>query len=73
MQVPGDQWLIFIYVHCEYNPEDVWKGAFRCAILIAVSEIQSPVNFQSNFQTYLQAFKHIFTSPSSVDKVSKAT
>ena len=73
MQVPRDQGPIFIYTRCEYDPEDAWKGAFRSAILIAVSETQSPVNFQSNFQTYLQAYKHIFTSPSSVDKVFKAT
>ena len=45
MQIPGDQWLIFIYARCEYDPEDVWKGTFRSAILIAVSETQSPVNF----------------------------
>ena len=63
----------FQYACCEYNPEDAWKGAFRSAILIAVSETQSPVNFQSNFQTYLQAYKHIFTLPGSVDKIYKAT
>ena len=38
MQVPGDQWLIFIYTCCEYNPEDMWEGAFRSAILVTVSE-----------------------------------
>lgn len=28
MQVPGDQWPIFIYSKCEYDLEDPWKGAF---------------------------------------------
>lgn len=41
MQVPGDQWPIFIYSRCEYDPEDPWKGAFRSTILVAVSEIES--------------------------------
>ena len=45
MQVPGDQWPIFIYARCEYEPEDAWKGAFRSAILVTVSEIQSAFNF----------------------------
>jgi hypothetical protein len=73
MQVPGDQWPIFIYARCEYDPEDAWKGAFRNAILVAVSEIQSPVNFQQTYHKLLQAYKYVFTSPSSVDKISKAT
>ena len=38
MQVPGDQWPIFIYTCCEYDPEDTWKGTFRSAILVTVSE-----------------------------------
>ena len=54
MQVPGDQWPIFIYARCEYDPEDAWKGAFRSAILIAVSETQSPVN-----QTSKHIYRHI--------------
>ena len=37
MQVPRDQWPIFIYTHCQYNPEDTWKGTFRNAIIVAVS------------------------------------
>ena len=72
MQVPGDQWLIFIYTCCEYNPEDAWKGTFRSAILVAVSETWLPVNFQQTYCELLQAYKYVFTSPSSVDKISKA-
>ena len=63
-------WVIFIYAHCEYDPEDMWKGTFRSAILITVSETQS-VNLQI-YHKLLRAYKHVFTSPSSVDKISKA-
>ena len=71
MQVPGDQWPIFIYACCEYDPEDTWKGTFRSAILITVSETLSAFNFQI-YHKLLQAYKHVFTSPSFVDKISKA-
>ena len=33
MQVPGDQWPIFIYSKCEYDLEDPWKGAFWSALI----------------------------------------
>ena len=68
MQVPGDQWPIFIYAHCEYKPEDMWKGAFRSAILVTV-KLNQPSIFK---QTAPQAYKHMFTSPSSVNKIFKA-
>ena len=72
MQVPRDQWPIFIYAHCEYNPEDTWKGTLRSSILVTVSETLSAFNFQI-YHKLLQAYKHVFTSPSSIDKISKAT
>jgi len=54
MVVSGDQWPIFLYHGCTYNPENPWNGLFRSTLLIS-------------------AYKHIFTSPSSVEKESKAT
>ncbi|KAG2361772.1 hypothetical protein BDR07DRAFT_1286182, partial [Suillus spraguei] len=51
--VYGNQWLIFLYVGYEYDPEDPWKGLLRSEILIC-------------------GFKHVFTSPSSVDNEPKA-
>jgi hypothetical protein len=72
MQVPGDQWPIFIYARCEYDPEEAWNGTFRSAILVTVSETLSAFNSQV-YHKLLQAYKHVFTSPSSVDKISKAT
>ena len=72
MQVFRDQWPIFTYIHCKYDPEDVWKGAFRSVILVTVSETLSAFNFQIYYKL-LQAYKHMFTSPSSMDKFSKAT
>ncbi|KAF8833840.1 hypothetical protein BDN67DRAFT_992770 [Paxillus ammoniavirescens] len=58
IQVAGDQWLIFLYVNYTYNTEDPWNGLLRSGLLISISII---------------AFKHIFTSPSSVDQEPKAT
>lgn len=39
LQVPKDQWPIFIYFHCEYDPEDLWKGTFQDALLILLCYI----------------------------------
>lgn len=39
LQVSRDQWTIFIYSHCEYDPEDLWKGTFQDALLILVCYI----------------------------------
>ena len=72
MQVLGDQWPIFTYAHCEYNPEDVWKGTFRSAILVTASETQFTFNFQM-YNKLLQAYKHVFTSPGSINKISKVS
>ncbi|KAG1841724.1 hypothetical protein C8R48DRAFT_619982 [Suillus tomentosus] len=52
--VRGDQWPMFLYAGCVYDPEDPWKGLLRSEILVF-------------------GFKHVFTSPSSVDKEPKAT
>ncbi|KAG1730042.1 hypothetical protein EDD22DRAFT_960787 [Suillus occidentalis] len=51
--VRGDQWPIFLYAGCTYDPEDPWKGLLWNEMLIC-------------------GFKHIFTSPSSMDKEPKA-
>ncbi|KAG1809157.1 uncharacterized protein BJ212DRAFT_1448863 [Suillus subaureus] len=51
--VHGDQWPMFLYAGCVYDPEDPWKGLLRSKILIC-------------------GFKHVFTSPSLVDKEPKA-
>ncbi|EDR01144.1 uncharacterized protein LACBIDRAFT_312466 [Laccaria bicolor S238N-H82] len=52
--VTGDQWPIFLYAGCNFDPEEPWNGLLRNRLLI-------------------YAFKHVFTSPSSVDKEPKAT
>lgn len=56
MQVPGDQWPIFIYAGCEYDPEDPWKGAFRGAILVAVSGIQWVLYVSEQCSEYTKTF-----------------
>ncbi|KIK13543.1 hypothetical protein PISMIDRAFT_17923 [Pisolithus microcarpus 441] len=54
IQVPGDQWPVFLYADYSYDPEDPWNGLLRSGLLVS-------------------AYKHIFTSPSSVDHEPKAT
>ena len=75
MLIPGDQWPIFLYAGYQYNPKDPWKGLFRSPILISVSclllfHARPPDPF---VLFNAKAYKHIFTSPSSVDKIAKAT
>ncbi|KAI6009083.1 hypothetical protein BKA83DRAFT_4505318 [Pisolithus microcarpus] len=54
IQVPGDQWPVFLYADYSYDPEDPWNGLLWSGLLVS-------------------AYKHIFTSPSSVDHEPKAT
>ena len=70
MLIPGDQWSIFIYMWCEYDPEDAWKGAFRNSILVSVSKIQ--INFNQCSELRLGILIHVHFVEF-MDKVSKAT
>jgi hypothetical protein len=63
--VRGDQWPLLVYAKQRFNPEEPWDGLFRSELLVWVR-----THFL--FTTFLQAFKHIFTSPSSVEKEVKA-
>jgi hypothetical protein len=72
LAVAGDQWPIFLYYGYNYDHEDPWNGLFRSSILVSVScfvVYSLPVEMV----TSAKAFKHIFTSPSSVEKEPKAT
>lgn len=74
MPVRGDQWPIFIYAGYNYDPEDPWNGLLRSSLLVSVSPwIPSTFNAEHLCAVQLQAFKHVFTSPSSVDKEPRAT
>jgi hypothetical protein len=70
MMVAGDQWPIFIYEGYSYDPEDPWTGLLRSSLLVTVHILTMYPSSQLSFH---QAFKHIFTSPSSVHKESSAT
>ena len=72
MAIPGNQWPIFIYQGYEYDPEDPWKGLFRSTLLVSVS-FGCIVVIQDDNGWLSQAYKHVFTSPSSVEKEPKAT
>ena len=66
----GDQWPTVLYSGT-YDPMDPWNGLLRSNILVRVSDL---VTIHLSFIRPLsQAYKHIFTSPSSVDAEPKAT
>ncbi|KAG2131860.1 hypothetical protein BD769DRAFT_1627705 [Suillus cothurnatus] len=64
--VHGDQWPMFLYAGNIYDPEEPWKGLLRSEILIFFKALS-----QCSFPSY--GFKHVFMSPSSVDREPKAT
>ena len=68
--VRGDQWPLLVYAKQEFNPEEPWDGLFRSELLVWVRMHPSSLFLLTTFP---QAFKHIFTSPSSVEKEVKAT
>ncbi|KAF6756910.1 hypothetical protein DFP72DRAFT_846283 [Ephemerocybe angulata] len=57
LSVTGAHWPKFVYKDEQYNPTLPWKGLFRSELLVKV----------------FRGFKHIFTSPSSVDDEPRAT
>lgn len=73
--VAGDQWPLLLYTDCNYNPEEPWDGLFRNQLLVWVGFLRSiiGIHFVEACNVNLQAFKHIFTSPSSVEVDAKAT
>ncbi len=72
LSVPGDQWPVFLYRSHQYDDTNPWKGLLQSEILVKVSKAYF---FQCVILTteISQTFKHIFTSPSSVDREAKAT
>ena len=65
LQVPGDQWLILLYASYTYDPDDPWNSLLHSGILILVSHCSW--HLWLLMPTHSQAYKHIFTSPSSID------
>ena len=65
----GNQWPTVLYSGT-YDPMDPWNGLLHSNILVRVSDL---VTIHLSFIRPLsQAYKHIFTSPSSVDVEPKA-
>jgi len=72
--VAGDQWPLLVYADCTYDSAEPWEGLFRNKLLVWVFLIAFILQYSVNWCTYnFQAFKHIFTSPSSVNLDAKAT
>jgi hypothetical protein len=67
MQVCGDQWPLFLYADLAYDPDDPWKGLMRNQLLITVRWCHRHCHRYILSHIY-QGFKHVFTSPSSVEQ-----
>src|ERR1700722_3620500 len=68
--VPGDQWPVFLYSDYNYDPKDPWNGLFRSSILVKVRLVSLT---DAYLFIVMQAYKFVFTLPSSVEQESKAT
>jgi hypothetical protein len=73
LAVSGDQWPLLVYEKGAYVPEEPWDGLFRNELLVWVSCTHLFLTCIYCLFRCEQAFKHIFTSPSSVEKEVKAT
>ncbi|KAL4066577.1 hypothetical protein J3A83DRAFT_4359987 [Scleroderma citrinum] len=73
IQVAGDQWPIFLYANYTYYSEDPWNGLHTSEWPPCFGESCDPIIVLLLFNHPNQAFKHIFTSPSSVDQELKVT
>jgi len=62
---------MLVYADQKYDPQDPWSGLFRGKLLVWVGFITLLLLVCQLF--CLQGFKHIFTSPSSVENEAKAT
>lgn len=75
--IPGDCWPLFLFAGFKNDSEEPWSGLFKSTLLVKVSyphySIFIFVTQAPLAPLYSQAYKHIFTSPSSVEKVNKAT
>jgi hypothetical protein len=72
LHVSSEQWPLFLYHDYSYDPDDPWKGLLRSSIIVSVRLINLHPN-SIEYRCVHQAYKHIFTSPSSVGKEPKAT
>jgi len=70
--VSGDQWLLLVYAKGVYDPEESWDGLFRNKLLVWVSCTHSFLTHICCLFWSEQAYKHIFTLSSSVEKEVKA-
>ena len=73
IQPAGDQWPVFLYMNYIYNTEDLWNRLLQSGLLVLVCAQAAAALWELYKLTLFQAYKHIFTLPSSVDQAPKAT
>jgi hypothetical protein len=73
----GDLWPRFLYQGYKYNSNDPWDGLLRSSLLVKVSRTPSSTDKKSHSRSAHQAYKHVFTSPSSAygdgDKATRSS
>jgi hypothetical protein len=71
LAIAGDQWPVLLYSGYTFYEDDPWHGLLRSTILLKV--MYSSNSSCTTNSGHSQTFKHIFTSPSSVEREAKAT
>lgn len=67
MYVRGDQWPLFLYKDNKFDVENPWEGLLRSQLLVLV-RCDSMLSYSLREEPeIIQAYKHVFTSPSSAD------
>ena len=71
LSIAGDQWPVLLYSSYKFHEDDPWRGLLRSTILLKV--VHASDFFYTTNLRHFQTYKHIFTSPSSVEREAKAT
>jgi hypothetical protein len=68
--VTADSWPAFLYPHAAASKDDVECGLFRSAILVKVCTAAQDMQLPIKLNMLCQAFKFIFTSPTSAQDIN---
>lgn len=72
ISVSGDSWPIFLYQNSQFNIDNPWDGLLQGTLLVTVSTTTYPQIYHVLTHNP-KAFKYVFTSPSSIEKETRAT
>jgi hypothetical protein len=70
IKLTGKTWSVFMYQECRYDKHSPWQGLFRNNLIVKVF---IHVLSQRSWLLISQAYKCVFTSPSSADSTNIST